>query len=298
VCVQPITTVNTGFPVPGTPYPTFGYDETGQAISMYFIPLVGDEAVAMDMEPCDVYPGYAADETDLGRLNLGRAPERVLSKQLGDVTALLQAPGDVGLDASGRFTKVVDGVVVDTLDSPLANMAAMQSILETGAIGGMAVPTVQLSSLELAAAQLAAAAPKEDAFDPTVDVVQYLGRILRIPQDTDWSAVMPVLTGENYLTPDTFETFLNFPEQFSYDRSDMFPGCIHYYDLDAERARAQTLMSYVFGDVQAQASGIEGYTQLAADAREVLVTIHDLGITVLGVDDIRTSGAVPCTLAE
>jgi hypothetical protein len=304
VCVRPITRTLNADPVLASypdAYPTFGYDEFGVVVPMYFVPLVGNDAVVLDLEPCDVYPGESADETDLGRLNLGRAPERVLGKHLRTVSDWLDV-GDgvsIGLDASGRFTQLdADGNVLDTVDSPLENLAAMQSILETGSVpaaGGL--PTVKLSPLELAAVQLGAAAPKEDGFEQMVDVVQYLGRILSIPKDTEWAEVMPVLTGTNYLRPDEFETFLDFESMPTYSRSEMFPGCIHWYDLDGEHAG--TLMSFVFGGHDAGADGLEGYTQLAADAREVLVTVHDLGMTVLGVDDIHTySGEVLCSISE
>jgi hypothetical protein len=300
VCVQPITSDSSvGDPVLGRypdAYPTFGWIDSTTKAAMYFVPLVGTAATELELEPCDVYPGYSADETDLGRLNLGRAPERVLLKQLRDVETFLGFDGDIGLDASGRFTQVLDGEVVGTLDSPLANMAAMQSILETGTIFGEPVPGVDLDELELAAVQLAAAAPKEDAFEPTVDVVQYLGRILSIPIDSTWGMVTPALDGDNYLRSGEFETFLDFANMPTYSRSEMFPGCIHWYDLDGEHA--DTLMSFVFGGHDAGADGLEGYTQLAADAREVLVTAHDLGVTVLGVNDIRSTGGTPCSDGE
>ncbi len=183
----------------------------------YYIPLVWEEvpvassavtAEAEDedeLEPCDVqadYLGYV-EEVDLGRLNLGRSPDRVLNKQLGDVEIFLTSGATIGLDASGRFTRIVDEVVVQTLDSPLANMAAYRSILKSlpATIGEVPVLGlgVDLTDWELTAAQFAAAAPKED-FVITVDTAQYLNRILGIPNATPRDTLYEANLGRRFWT--------------------------------------------------------------------------------------------------
>ena len=275
----------------GETRPLYGdYDQTA-----YLIPLVGDTLTTLvvededELEPCDVdvSTGWAAIETDMGRLNLGRANPNVLKQQLMAVEEFIRVaePVKIGLDASGRFTQVEAGDVIDTVDSPLENMAAMQSILEEADIGMSDIPEVQLTDLQLAAAQLAAATPKEDTFEFGVDVVQYLGRILSIPDDTD---VMDVVTG------DTGEQFLNFSGFGPYTRSTMFPGQIYYYP-PAQGATCVPILNEVFpsgsdGYVEASVpGGLAAYVQFAEDARQVLVAVHDIGETYLiDVDSIRT----------
>ena len=272
-CVQPITFDSTaGFPVlSGTG--VYPYDS-----SAYLIPLAGLEAPALDLEPCEVLPEYAGyvSEVDLGRLNLGRSPERVLSKQLGDVELFL-AGGPASLDASGRL--VVNEVA---LDSPLANLAASQSILETGAIGTTAVPAVDLGPLALTAAMVAAGSPKED-FEITVDTVQYLNRILNIPAQSTWGEVTPTLPSA------TGERFLDYTG-FAYDRSTAFPGCVTYVDpADGYAEKTAHLTDVVPFAGSSTGSGIDGYVGLAEDARDVLVWVHGMGVLVLAVDPITTS---------
>lgn len=279
-CLQPITDVwfdGAQSVASGYPYAT----------TMYYIPLVGELSTLMaededELEPCDVQADYAylVEEVDLGRLNLGRAPERVLRKQLGDVELFLNS-GDIALDASGRFTRSIEDVVVQTLDSPLANLAAFQSILNTGMIGSTAVPSVDLTTLELTAAQLAAGAPKE-GFVITVDTVQYLNRILGIPQDTTY---MPTIA-----TAD--ETFLSF-SGFSYTRSATFPGCVEWYPIGSSELVNAQLADVALGGGDMTGSGIDGYVKFAEDAHQVLVYLHALGDNVQQVDPITKSDVCP-----
>ena len=166
----------------------------------YEVPLVHDSDLAAE-EPCDVDPAYASfeyqgdfypyvSETELGRLNLGRAPEKVVDKQLRDVIVNLTAVDAVRLDPSGRLQGEA------TIDSPLQNLAVFQAILERGLIqrvdkDGDPIEEIDTGGLALlkfqqAATALAAATPKEDDFHVYVDTVQYLSRILSIPDDTIW----------------------------------------------------------------------------------------------------------------
>jgi hypothetical protein len=254
----------------------------------YLIPLVGEAAPELEMEPCDVDPAYLTEvsEVDLGRLNLGRSPEKVLAKQLRDVQTFLNS-GEVALDASGRFVLVGTDL---TLDSPLANLAVYQSVLETGLIqtpeSPMPVPDVDLDELQLTATALAAGSPKED-FEITVDTVAYLNRILGIPVDTAWAEVMPVLPN---VAGWTGETFLNYGG-FAYDRADFFPGCVDYYDISTGTEREGVPLTTVVPFAgAATGSGVDGYVRLAEDARDVLVWVHARGENVHAVDPITQDG--------
>lgn len=310
-CIQPITFVE---PADET-HSFVAFDFTGTAYpyvsTPYRIPLAGDtmpqsELTAAaeaddetELAPCDVAPEGLlwVSEVDLGRLNLGRAPERVLAKQLGDVEAFLTS-GTVGLDASGRFTKLPDED--STVDSPLANLAAYQSILETSPanIGNVIVADLDmpLSDWALTAAQFAAAAPKDD-FVITVDTVQYLNRILSVPTDT----LRNTLTGANYIGAD-LEEFLDFAAvtfldgevpTTEYSRSAMFPGCVEWYPIGSNTLMNQPLATAALGGGELTGSGIDGYVKLAEDAHQVLVFLHALGDNVQRVDPITESGVCP-----
>ncbi|MGA7687903.1 MAG: hypothetical protein WCA29_01575 [Jiangellales bacterium] len=284
-CVLPITPANTGYPVddPGA-YP--------YAPTMYYIPLVGQLPVVAaeeededELEPCDVQAEYAdlVEEVDLGRLNLGRAPERVLTKQLRDVQVFLTS-GDIGLDASGRFTRSIDDVVVQTLDSPLANLAAYQSIFKTsppGTIGTIPVSglEVALTDWQLTAAQFAAASPKED-FVITVDTAQYLNRILGIPGDTPRATLYDADLGEEFLDY----------AGFSYTRSAMFPGCVQWYPIGSNELMSGSLANVALDGGELTGTGIDGYVKFAEDAHQVLVYLHALGDNVQAVDNITENG--------
>ena len=290
-CLQPITPTPVGDLVNGSG--VYPYEQ-----DMYYIPLVGDQMAVMaeeededELEPCDVQAEYAdlVEEVDLGRLNLGRAPERVLTKQLRDVQVFLTS-GDIGLDASGRFTRSIDDVVVQTLDSPLANLAAYQSILETGRIGTIGIPNLEpdfdLSFWELTAAQFGAAAPK-DAFTITVDTVQYLNRILGIPLQQDWDGVTTIGS-------ETGEVFVSFAG-FAYDRDETFPGCARYRVLNDDGTwydETKALTEVVPFTGTGQGSGVDGYAKFAEDARKVLVWTHDAEL-LLEVDFITHNEVCP-----
>jgi hypothetical protein len=273
-CVQPITFDGSAGFTPLTGSNVYPYDATA-----YLVPLVGTSDP--ELEPCDVRADAVSyvSEVDLGRLNLGRAPERVLTKQLAEVLIFLNS-GELGLDSSGRFIHVGTD---ETLDSPLANLALYQAVLENGPTGELSAVDNEaglgLDPLELTAAAFAAGAPKE-GFEITVDTIQYLNRILNIPTQTGWGEVMPVLTG------DTGEQFLNYAG-FAYDRSAMFPGCVTYVDpLDGYTEKTSYLKDVVPFEGDVTSSGIDGYASLAEDARDVLVWVHDMGALVLDVDPI------------
>ncbi len=274
-CVQPITTDSAiGVPV-FSATDLYPYDS-----AVYAVPLAGTSPVALaeeedELEPCDPLLEYASyvSEVDLGRLNLGRSPERVLAKQLSDVVTALSG-ATVTLDASGRL--VADGV---TTDSPLQNLTVLQSILETGMVGPLNPASwgLPLDSWELTATALAAGAPKED-FVITVDTVQYLNRILSIPSDTDWAGTLPPVNGEE---------FLDFRGLGSYDRASTFPGCVNWNQEIFPGKTPTSIMSEVFSDVANSATGnIDAYVQLAEDAHKVLVWVHAQGILIDSVDPI------------
>jgi len=282
-CYQPIT-ADASIGVAAMPtdglYP-YGYP-------VYPIPLVGSAPAALaededELEVCDplneYYAGFVS-EVDLGRLNLGRSPEKVLLKQLDDVVAALTGAA-VTVDASGRL--VADGT---TVDSPLQNLTIYQSILETGLVGGLDPTAWPLHKWGLTAAALAAGSPKE-GFVITVDTVQYLNRILDIPADAGSGAIFPP-----NLSDGTGEAFLNFQSVPAYSRTATFPGCVAW-NQDIFPGKAPTsIMTEVFGNAAnvAPNGNVHAYVQFAEDAHQVLVWVHDQGILLDSVDPILQPG--------
>ncbi len=281
-CVQPITTVNTGIAAP-TDASVYPYD-----VTMFLIPLIGgtDPAVACGI---DTTKGFAAVPVDFGRLSVGRSPESVLAKQLTDVTTALTADTNgLTLDASGRI--VVNDAAID---SPLQSLAIYQQLLEQGKLPA-AWPTDGmvggLNFKELAAAAFAAAADKTAV--QTIDTVQYMNRILKIP--TDSKVLGDTLTGP------AGEKFVNYAG-FTYNRSDMFFGCISYWDLtDINNPVAMKnvpIIEAVFGNVGGtDLTNAKAFASMVDDARQVLLFVHDqveISVDPIGMKAGCTNPVVP-----
>ncbi len=271
-CVQPITTVAAPELVKADLPDMYQYD-----VPVYLIPLLG---ASDPTAPCDVQAAYATAvvPVDFGRLSVGRSPESVLTKQLTDVSTALAADLDgLTLDASGRI--VANDAAID---SPLQNLAIYQQLLEKGNVAGVA-SIGGLNFKELAAAAFAAAADKTAV--QTIDTVQYMNRILKIPTD---STVLGTLTGL------AGEKFVNYAG-FAYNRTTMFPGCISYWDLSGATPVLVDKAKII--DAVFKSNNGESYTDAKAfasmvdDARQVLLFVHDQ--VEISVDPIFTSAG--CT---
>jgi hypothetical protein len=120
-------------------------------------------------------------EVELGRLSVGRAPEKVLTHSLDEALAKLTAAGAVvAVDSTGRLT--VNGV---TIDSPLENLALYDAYMS-----GTLPSTLTLPAGFNPAALLAAAGDKTGTL--SVDTVVYMNSILGINTGTtyyDFSSV-------------------------------------------------------------------------------------------------------------
>jgi hypothetical protein len=120
-------------------------------------------------------------EVELGRLSVGRAPEKVLTHSLDEALSKLTAAGAViAVDSTGRLT--VNGV---TIDSPLENLALYDKYMTTGSLPGVTLPANFNP-----AALLAAAGDKTGNL--SVDTVVYMNSILGINSGTtyyDFSSV-------------------------------------------------------------------------------------------------------------
>lgn len=151
------------------------YDATGNLVplkdasgNLVVIPYVDGE-LATSIDGVAVYSA----EVDLGRLSVGRAPDKVLTHSLDEALSKLTS-GTVTLDSSGRLA--VDGV---TIDSPLENLALYDTYMTTGSLPGVTLPTgFNPASL------LAAASDKYGTI--SVDTVVYMNSILGINSGTTY----------------------------------------------------------------------------------------------------------------
>ena len=266
-------------------------DEDGVPIlseAGYVQPIDADgNLIPLDAEG-EVAEEYAAllQEVDLGRLNVGRAPERVLDNRLEEAVANLNAtdPGTViSVDASGRLTYVIDGELL-TIDSPLENLALYLDLMDDGVIDGLTAaldPALQPmvtdgltnDDLVLAASLFAAAADKTGTL--TVDEVVYMNSVLGV------TGVEPtVVDGVAYVDY----------SDFTYDRADTWSEVtaeVLVYDATTASWTAQTvdLLDAVFDGADAAATNVAGFTLAADDALQVIEFVHEYEVPELPITE-------------
>jgi hypothetical protein len=260
-------------------------DENGDAIGW----TVNDDGDVVLVDP------LAVVEVELGRLNVGRAPTKVLDNRADEVVTLLNSATAISTDASGRIVLTVDvdgdGVAEDkTIDSPLENLAIYVALMETGSIPdvtftGTASDPILLAlfdgqmtadDLALSTAFLAAATDKTSEF--TTDEIAYINSFLGIN------------TTEQY---DVTYSDIDYSD-FTYDRYATFGDAtadILVLENGVYVPKEDVLIyELVFGTiVDANNDGIpddnvvasatlDAYTQAAEDSRTIIEFIHNLAL--------------------
>ena len=183
---------------------------------------------------CDPQPAYAmyVSEAELERLNLTRQPDAVKDRKLADVETRLLTADTITLDGAGRIT--TDGVPIDA--SP-DQAAIYQSLMDTGAIPGLASPP-QVGGFDrwmLAAAAIGTAASK--GVPITVDTVEYYNRIVGAPD--------PAATWFPLLAADVNgERFIDYSE-FQYTRADVFTGCATWLDVPSMTWKSGRVLDFI-----------------------------------------------------
>ncbi|MCL5778126.1 hypothetical protein M1105_14165 [Limibaculum sp. FT325] len=222
-------------------------------------------------------------EVELGRLNVGRAPTKVLDRRADEVILLLESATALALDPSGRLTvtTLVDGVeTTKTIDSPLENLAIYVALMTTGSIPDMTPDdlvgtefdfmvdgALTIEDLQAAPAFLAAATDKTSPF--SVDEIAYIDAFLDIQTVTVGSVTY---TDIDY-------------SSFSYDRSDTFgdaTATVLIQQTDGSwEATEVNIYETVFASTDLTASGtLEAFTAAAEDARQVLEYIHEYAVPI------------------
>ena len=229
-----------------------------------------------ELEACDVQPAYATyvREVEIGRLNMGRAPDKVIDRALGEVRLKLDAAVEVHLDHAGRLAP--DDVPID---APAENLAIMREMVLHGRLDSYALPAppAYRGYLEHAASGLAAGADKFGRIN--ADLVVYHDRVLDLPSQA--SGGLSTLTGDGQVG-EAGTKYLNY-RGFTYHRAATFPGCVIGFRLvGGEMVRFQgTLMDEVFGGQDLTAGNVHGYARRADDARAVILFEHDTVIQTI-----------------
>jgi hypothetical protein len=282
-CLQPIS----ASPVAGLGVVTNEAD--GKSVSLITLGGTGAEG-----EECDVNPEpdnlALVQEVLFGRLNLGRAPTKVLAQQLREVTSnLASSSSPIEIDEAGRLV-YYSGEAGIEVDSPGNNLAIHKELQVGGALVDQTQTPIVLPPqandadgtgfLDHAAAALGAAAGKGDLIN--LDLVVYDNRILNIPSST---TVLDTVTrdGVKYVDYDS--------SGYSYERSSVFPGCVRGLLVDfpstgLTTSFSGTIMNCVFGSIDASGmcsggqnfighTALHGFAQRADDARAVIAFVHD-----------------------
>jgi hypothetical protein len=257
-------------------------DENGLPILTddgYVQPIDADgNLIALDEE------GKPIDETltvevELGRLNVGRAPNKVLDSRADEVIALLSSATALTTDAAGRLVLTVDGEA-NTIDAPLENLAIYISLLTTGSIPGLTPDDLvgteydflvdgqyTQEDLDASAAFLAAATDKTGVF--TSDEIAYIDAFLGINLTTVGDVTFSVIDYSS----------------FSYDRSDTYENITATVLVQQEdgtfAVEDVNIYDVVFGSVDTSAAGsLDAYTVAAEDSRMVIEFIHEYAVPV------------------
>ncbi len=134
--------------------------------------------IPVDQITCAVLEEYASytQEVDFGRMNVARAPEDVLARQLDDVVVKLATADCISLDPAGRLVYTSQDIndadgdgdtleyMTSAVDSPLQNLAIYKEMIVRGELGDPAIELPQPFSaygiLDAAAKGLGAASDK------------------------------------------------------------------------------------------------------------------------------------------
>jgi hypothetical protein len=252
------------------------YPGTGSTDGWYVQPIdASGNPIPLDAEGHPVDENLVV-EVELGRLNVARAPEKVLDHSLVEALSKLSSATEVTLDPSGRL--VADGV---TIDSPLESLALFKAIISTPAVDGVITLTATGSvdgkdvtysfpiSLEqaglVAASAIAAASDKTGTL--TTDEVMYIAKFFGL--DSELS---------------------NFVTLWNYERDDVYTDDVKVWVLEGHDTDGdgvfdvyyptEVVINQVvdFNDVTPivdDGNGIDTFTQAADDSVQVLEYIHD-----------------------
>jgi len=244
----------------------------------YLVDVNGDPIQLVDGE---VPAGAQPIPIETGRLNIVRAPASVIEHSLVEVLSKLDQDGAViGTDASGRLTVTVDGVT-STIDSPVENLAIYQALLEADIVDGKITLTATSSHdgdtttysvsfdpedrLDLAASALAAASDKTGTL--TVGEIVFTSETLGV-----------------------FDELSSLVSVYEYDRDTTYNFTVNVLVLQPDGTYKEQPVDLLSTDIwtdystpaitivapdNADADGIDIFTQAADDSVQVLEFVHE-----------------------
>lgn len=288
LCLQPIS----ANPIPGVDPLVTNVTNPADGKEVSLIPL----GTGIEGEECAVNSAYAqyVQEVLFGRLNVGRAPVKVINQQLREVTAnLASSVLPVNVDEGGRFVwysgdTLITGVEVDSPGNNLAIHKELQVAedLVDQTQNVIALPPVSTGFLDHAAAALGAAAGKGDLIN--LDLLVYNNGILDIP---DTTTALDTIVGDG-TNGEVGERYIDYTG-YSYNRAATFPGCVRGLLVDfpvigQTRSFNGSIMDCVFGSIENNgtcsagsgvnftgATAVHAFAQRADDARAVIAFVHD-----------------------
>ncbi|WP_425072869.1 hypothetical protein [Sagittula sp. S175] len=216
-----------------------------------------------------------AQEVEIGRLNVGRAPTSVLDRRADEVIDLFNAATQITTDAAGRLVLTVDGVE-QTIDSPLENLAIYVSLMTTGTIPGvddlpgtdfdyMVDGTYTAEDLAGSVAFLAAATDKSGEF--TSDEIAYINAFIGVNTETIGSVTYSDIDYSSF-TYDRVSTYADVTAEVLVQQPD-----------GSWVAETVNVYEVVFGNANVSAEGtLDAYTQAADDALAIVDYIHEYAI--------------------
>lgn len=231
--------------------------------------------------------GHPVDETltmevELGRLNVGRAPSKVLDRRAEEVISLLNEATAVTTDPAGRLVITNADNESKTIDSPLENLALYVALMTTGTIPGVTdlpgdsfdhlVDGERTTADMVSAASLLAGA--SDKTSPlTVDEIAYVNVFVDINTEKTGSVTYSVA---DY-------------SAFAYDRSDTYGDVkttVLVQQGDGNWLSTEVnVYEAVFGGADYSSSGtISTFTQAADDARAIVNFIHEYEVPVTSLE--------------
>jgi hypothetical protein len=197
----------------------------------------------------EVPPGVTPIEVDFGRLNIGRAPTKVIQHAEDEALSKITSATTLEVDEAGRI--IVDGA---TIDSPLENLAIYIAIINQDATVLAALEPLGIDPMQLAAAALGGAGDKTGEI--TVDMLYYSNVIYNLlPSGAD---------------------FVDY-SSFNYDRT-IYDRTVSYFYMDGDEVKSATvdLKAYLEATqpTLVNTSGITLFSIAADDALEIVELIH------------------------
>ncbi|PCF90065.1 hypothetical protein CPA46_17220 [Sphingopyxis terrae subsp. ummariensis] len=227
--------------------------------------------IPLDAEGAPIDPSLAI-EVEMGRLNVGRAPDQVLDNRAAEVVTLLNSATAITTDAAGRLV-VTSPDGTKTIDAPLENLALYVALMTTGTIPGVTdLPGTEFDHLvdgvltaeDMVTATSLMAGAADKAASLTPDAVAYMNAILGIDTQTAGSVTWSDVDYSSY----------------SYDRSDTYgdvTATVLIKQADGSYVPTEVnIFTAVFGSADYSGTGtFNAFATAVDDARAVVNYIHE-----------------------